>query len=80
MFKELTLFFYSSSVQNIYSNAYIHMNNTFTIFICKADATNLQDNREAKSSVIAIWKLYSRFTALKCRMSCFILPWQCSLR
>lgn len=56
VFKELTLFKNFSSVQNIYSNAYIHMNNTFTTFIHKTEATNCQENTEAKSRVIATWK------------------------
>ena len=56
------------------------MNKAFTIFICKADATNCQEVTEATSSVISTWKRYSRFTVLKCRTSCFILSWQCSLR
>lgn len=61
MFKELTLFFNSSSVQNIYSNEYIHMNNTFTIFICKAHATvrTTQRPNQCDSHMEMIFKVYS---------------------
>lgn len=76
IFKEQTPF-WTLPLRSAYKAVHVRKNKASITFMHKS-SFNCQEATNSRSSMISTWKTI--FKVLKCRTSCFLLPWQHSLR